>query len=386
VPRTPELDEDVMRIATTVAALLFVLQACSSTKSTESPYAQPNLLMGSEITKRIEQVPYQHRDELLQNLVWLVQQGEQAIPATLDGLRSQEPKVRSSCAWVLGRLHDRRTIPDLQAAMKDNEIGVRLEVARSLVSMGDLAQCPVLIEGLDSDKKEVRYMCHETMKTATGRDFGYDHLNANETEMRLSVLRWRQWWSEYSGDARFAQSYQNQYHLDPAAAPSGETKPTDGQTPQDQEPQTQGNGTQGSGTQGNGTQGNGTQGNGTQGNGTQGNGKTGGSSSTNGTGGNSGNSSSTTGTDNGTTGSKTSGSGPTTGSTTNSTESTGTTNKTGSGSSSTTNGAGTGNTTGTNGTSGTNGTNGTTGTNGTSGTTGTNGTTGTPNNSRPNGG
>lgn len=247
-----------MRIATSVAALLFVLQACSTTGPTESPYQQPNVLMGSEITKRIDQIPYQHRDELLQNLVWLVQQGEQSIPATLEGLRNADPKVRSSCAWVLGRMHDRRTIPNLQAAMKDGEPGVRLEVARSLVAMGDLAQSPVLIEGLDSDKKEVRYMCHETLKASTGRDFGYDHLNSNETEMRLSVLRWRQWWGEYSGDALFAQSYQTKYQLqNSVAAPAGETKPaTDGQAPSvvpvphDQGPQTQGNDAGNSGSTG----------------------------------------------------------------------------------------------------------------------------------------
>jgi len=223
-----------MRIAATCATLLLVLQACSTTTtSTESPFQQPNSLMAGEITRRVEQIPYQHRDELLQNLMWLSQTGEQVIPAVLEGLRHESPKVRSSCAWVLGRLRDRRTIPNLQAAMRDNEQGVRLEVARSLVVMGDLGQSQLLIEGLDSEKKEVRYMCHETLKTATGHDFGYDHLNQNDAEMKVSVLRWRQWWGEYSGDTYFAQSYQQKHNLQPAvAAPQGETKPgTDGTTP-----------------------------------------------------------------------------------------------------------------------------------------------------------
>jgi hypothetical protein len=221
-----------MRIAVTGATLLLLLQACSTTTTSESPFQQPNSLMAGEITRRVEQVPYQHRDELLQNLLWLVQAGEQSIPAVLDGLRHENPKVRSSSAWVLGRLRDRRTIPNLQAAMKDGEAGVRLEVARSLVAMGDLAWSQTLIEGLDSDKKEVRYMCHETLKTATGHDFGYDHLNQNQGDLRLSVLRWRQWWGEYSGDTYFAQSYQQQHSLQQnVAAPTGETKPaTDGQT------------------------------------------------------------------------------------------------------------------------------------------------------------
>jgi hypothetical protein len=234
VPRTPELDEDVMRIAAYGATLLLFLQACSTTPpASDSPYQTPNSLMGGEITRRVEQIPYQHRDELLQNLMWLAQTGEQTIPAMLEGLRHENPKVRSSSAWVLGRIRDRRTIPALQQAMRDDETGVRMEVARSLVTMGDMAWSPALIEGLDSEKKEVRYMCHEALKTATGHDFGYDHLQ-NDNDLRLATLRWRQWWSEYSGDTMFASSYQQRYGLQPQlAAPAGETQ-TNGAAPMPQ--------------------------------------------------------------------------------------------------------------------------------------------------------
>ena len=216
-----------MRIAAIGATLLLALASCSSTTtSSESPFQQPNSLMAGEIDRRVEQIPYQHRDELLQNLMWLAQTGEQTIPALLKGMQHESPKVRSSCAWVLGRLHDRRTIPNLQQAVKDDDPTVRMECARTLVLMGDLAWSPTLIEGLDSERKEVRYLCHEALKTSTGHDFGYDHLNQNEGDQRLSVLRWRQWWSEYSGDAMFAASYQQKYSLQPqVAAPGGEAKP-----------------------------------------------------------------------------------------------------------------------------------------------------------------
>ncbi|MFN7590554.1 MAG: HEAT repeat domain-containing protein [Planctomycetota bacterium] len=215
-----------MRIAAIGATLLLALASCSSTPTTtESPFQQPNSLMAGEIDQRVEQIPYQHRDELLQNLLWLAQTGEQTIPSLLKGLEHENPKVRSSCAWVLGRLRDRRTIPNLQQAAKDSEPTVRMECARTLVLMGDLAWSPTLIEGLDSDRKEVRYLCHEALKTSSGHDFGYDHLNQNEGDQRLSVLRWRQWWSEYSGDAMFSSSYQQKYNLQPqVAAPGGEGK------------------------------------------------------------------------------------------------------------------------------------------------------------------
>lgn len=214
-----------MRIAAIGATVLLAFAACSTTDSSSSPYQQPNGLMGGEITRRMQEIPYQHRDELLQNLLWLAQTGEQTIPSLLEGLRSDNSKVRSSSAWVLGRLRDHRTIPNLQAAMKDSDPTVRLEVARTLVLLGDLVWSPNLIEGLDSDKKEVRYMCHEALKSATGHDFGYDHLNQDDNQLRVSVLRWRQWWSEYSGDRFFAQSYQQKHNLNgDAAAPMGETK------------------------------------------------------------------------------------------------------------------------------------------------------------------
>ena len=225
-----------MRTAAT-AACLFALAACATTDpATTSPYQQPSQLMSGEIDRRIEQIPYQHRDELLQNLLWLSQTGEQTIPALLVGLRHESPKVRSSCAWVLGRLRDRRTVGDLQNLMRDREESVRFEAARSLVLMGDLAQSPMLIEGLDSDRKEVRYLCHEALKTATGHDFGYDHLNQNQQELQVAVLRWRQWWSDYSGDRFFAQNYERDHGLGELAAPAGETKPQT-QAPQSQAPQ-----------------------------------------------------------------------------------------------------------------------------------------------------
>ena len=219
-----------MRIAATAATLLlFALASCSTTNQNEvSPYQQPNQLMGTEITQRVQQIPFQHREELMQNLLWLEQSGEQAIPALLEGLENENAKVRSSCCWVLGRMRDRRTVPNLQALTTDPEDRVALEASRSLVLMGDIAQAPQLIIGLDSDHKEVRFLCHEALKESTGHDFGYDHLNQNKQDMQVTVLRWRQWWSEYSGDQMFALGYAQKHGLTNVAAPSGETQPQGG--------------------------------------------------------------------------------------------------------------------------------------------------------------
>ena len=221
-PCTPELDEDThedrgLRRHTPDHVRCLLDDASSVGKRV--PAAQQ--LDGRRDLAARRQILYQHREELLQNLLWLAQTGEQTIPALLDGLRHENPKVRSSCAWVLGRVADRRTIPDLQQAMQDADPTVKMECARTLVLLGDLVWSPTLIEGLDSDRREVRYLCHEALKTATGHDFGYDHLNENKDQMLVSVLRWRQWWSEYSGDGFCAE-------LPAEAQPAGAARPADG--------------------------------------------------------------------------------------------------------------------------------------------------------------
>lgn len=208
------------------------LFGCGTTSHATSDYAQPNSLMAKEIDSRVEQIPYQHRDELYNNLLWLGQRGEQAIPALLKALANNEPKVRSSAAWVIGRIGDRRTIADLQRYTNDSHETVRLEVARSLVEMGDVKQCPTLIAALDSEKVQVRAMCHDALKRATGKDFGYDHLTDNVDQRKTAVLRWRQWWSVQSNDPWFAQQYaqQNQIAM-PGAAPAGETNQAPAEKP-----------------------------------------------------------------------------------------------------------------------------------------------------------
>lgn len=223
-----------MRLSAHILWILLPLAACGTTQPKKShPYAQPNDLMAKEIKQRVENIAYQHNQELLNNMVWLAgKAGETAIPALLDGLRHKNAKVRASCCWVLGRIRDRRTIPNLQPLAKDQNEAVRFEAARSLVVMGDLKFSPLLIEGLDSQHTRVRYNCHMALKDATSRDFQYDHLEETERERRLAVLRWRQWYSDYSQDPWFAERYAQTHGLSEQtnkgvpAAPGGETKPT----------------------------------------------------------------------------------------------------------------------------------------------------------------
>ena len=69
--------------------------------------------MGREIQARIANFPFQRGQELLNNMLWLeTKAGETSIPFLLEALEHDNPKVRCSATWVLGRLRDRRVIPD----------------------------------------------------------------------------------------------------------------------------------------------------------------------------------------------------------------------------------------------------------------------------------
>src|SRR5690606_13951812 len=190
-----------------IPLILAALTGCTTTTTPEESWDKANSVMAAEISQRVQDIQFQHRGELVDNLMWLAQQGEQAIPFLIEGLHHDAPKVRSNCAWVLGQIKDRRVIPELQKVANDPNPIVRLEAARTLVTLGDLRYAPALIEALDSDKAEVRYNCHQALKDATGRDFGYDHLAESAEERQRAVLRWREWWGELYQDRWFAQSY-----------------------------------------------------------------------------------------------------------------------------------------------------------------------------------
>jgi hypothetical protein len=81
----------------------------------------------------------------------------------------------------------------------------------------------------------VRYNCHQALKEATGRDFGYDHLAENATERQRAVLRWRQWWGDQFQDQWFASSYAQAHGFtqgDGSSSATPSTPMTETQPPQ----------------------------------------------------------------------------------------------------------------------------------------------------------
>lgn len=68
----------------------------------------------------------------------LVKSGERAVPLLLEGLKSPEDSVRSSCAWTLGEIHrcPKRVVPALINALSDESEYVRDAASYALGRFG----------------------------------------------------------------------------------------------------------------------------------------------------------------------------------------------------------------------------------------------------------
>ncbi len=201
-----------------LALLPVVLPSCSGTTSPkDAEFDSGGALMSSLIQERLDQVPYQRKDELMNNLLWLAQVGEPAIPKLKKALNSDNAKLRSNSAYVLGAIGDRRVIPFLRKYISDENQLVRLEVARSLILLGEYEGMPELLTGLDSDHLQVRAMCFDALKSVTGKTFDYDHRQKDQALRRESIRKWKDWWTAQSGEA-WMQSH------DSAGKPAGPGK------------------------------------------------------------------------------------------------------------------------------------------------------------------
>jgi hypothetical protein len=160
---------------------------------TDGEYIEAPRFLREEIENRVAALPYQTEEQLYSNLIRLAYIGEPAIPYLLEGLEAEPARTRSSCAYVLGLVKDRRTIPALREAVDDPVPEVRYEVATSLCMLGVREGYPVLIEGLSDAEIRNRYKCGEALKLLTGQDFGYRHDDA-PTDRAQAIATWERWW------------------------------------------------------------------------------------------------------------------------------------------------------------------------------------------------
>jgi HEAT repeat protein len=186
-----------MRIArsTTVLILLAasVLAGCASDNSPAGvDFEEQNAATAKLLREQVDEMRYMHDQELLSRMYYLAEMGADAAPYVTAGARSDDWLVRSSCMWVLGAIGDRRNIPVVAAGLRDSVPSVRYQAAATLVRLGDTRGFPVLVEGLADGELQNRYKCFQSLRGATGQDFGYRHDAAPE-ERRQAVARWHDW-------------------------------------------------------------------------------------------------------------------------------------------------------------------------------------------------
>jgi hypothetical protein len=194
-----------------MAVSLALLAACSSApkKSEETgsetrmngefpEYSSP--VARARLQERVDNIKYQQGVTLVSNLERIVQHGDAAITACVEGLKSPDAMTRMGCAYCLGRIGNTKTVPTLQAALKDDVGFVRYEVASALGTMGSKAGYRVLVQGLEDERLEYRYKCFEALKEFTGHDFGYAH-NGSPEVRQVSVQRWNEWLQQFESES-----------------------------------------------------------------------------------------------------------------------------------------------------------------------------------------
>jgi HEAT repeat protein len=184
-----------IRLLALLLAVLFV--GCKSSdegkSAEERGFAEStNPMVPARIQARIDNIRYQRGTTLITNLERLVAYGEPAVPFCIEGLKNEDAMTRMGCVYVLGRIGDTRTVPNLEETLKDPVDYVRYEAASQLGNMGSKAGYSVLVEGLESERVEYRYKCFEALRELTGHTFGYVH-NGPEEERAEAVTKWKAW-------------------------------------------------------------------------------------------------------------------------------------------------------------------------------------------------
>ena len=181
----------VLRIL--VVPALLATAACQTTTSSGGvDTGRTNGIVQAEIGRRIAELRFLHGTDLLQSMTRLVEIGDPASAQIRAGAKSDDWLTRGSLAWVMGQSNDRRYIPDLRGMVDDKVPSVRYEAASALVELGDSVGFATLVDGLSDGDIRNRYKCFESLKRATGQDFGYQHDAAPENRA-TAVTRWKSW-------------------------------------------------------------------------------------------------------------------------------------------------------------------------------------------------
>ncbi|MEZ5978552.1 MAG: HEAT repeat domain-containing protein [Planctomycetota bacterium] len=114
--------------------------------------------------------------------------------AFVGGLSSRDESERWNSIEELGASGDPAAAVHVVPMLRDDELFVRMAAARVLGDLGNHVAVPALIDALEDVEPSVREAAVISLRTLTGRSFGFDP-NADPKDRTKRVQSWRDWWS-----------------------------------------------------------------------------------------------------------------------------------------------------------------------------------------------
>lgn len=152
----------------------------------------------NRIRSIIEELPSLRGQKLLHALEFLVSQKQLAVEPVLAALPDANSRTRANLLYVLSWSRTKEARAALVEHLNHPDTMVRYESAAGLLQQGEMSAAPVMLELLDSKDRQTRFKAIESLRNATGRDFGYQ-FSADDESRSAAVARWQNWWREEQG-------------------------------------------------------------------------------------------------------------------------------------------------------------------------------------------
>ena len=117
----------------------------------------------------------------------------------VEALASPESDLRWDAVEKIGLAGDPEAAPFLTGSLRDEDLFVRMAVARVLGELGSSAAVPALIDALEDEESSVREAAVLSLRVLTGRNFNFEP-SADSSGRSRSVSDWRKWWERSGSD------------------------------------------------------------------------------------------------------------------------------------------------------------------------------------------
>lgn len=111
----------------------------------------------------------------------------------LPDLSNPDEAMRLNAVLELGETGDPGVAEHIVPLLKDTDSFVRMVSVQALGDLGYKPAVPKLIDSLSDDRWTVREAARDSLRTITGKNFGFDP-TVREAEMKKKIDQWRSWW------------------------------------------------------------------------------------------------------------------------------------------------------------------------------------------------